>query len=469
MNSITNFNEFPIDIFTAVESVVEHTDIDPKTFVQISRTCKIFYEVFSFSEKLNGYWKEHGLQRFKSFEQYHKPNLNVDWKKLFCTYSNNIKNLADDCLQILENEKADKKGLYNLLKPYEEDFSQINFNCIAQYCLGQIYKSGFGTASSLINSFKYHKLSADQGFVNAQFSLAMHYRWGFGTNQNTELAMKYYKQAGDQGHIESRYKLSEMQFQQAKSVYTSYESRFLYYQLVADGEYVKKEYKMEAQFSLGNHYENKNIEKALKYFKLAADHGHTKAAARLMDLTKPLQQKIEEIEEIEQGYYEDQLINKTVHKSEQPSLHSSPKEQDESVSYNFFARLFSKQPNLPPLPKEQDESREYYMEQLNYFERLSKDQNKSDSRFIFGAILFASRNHIISMIGAEKAFEYNKTVADQENMKYTASSQYTVAHFYEKGIGIEENLEEAIKYYKLAADQGHLAATQKLQNINTKK
>jgi TPR repeat protein len=51
----------------------------------------------------------------------------------------------------------------------------------------------------------------------------------------------------------------------------------------------------------------------------------------------------------------------------------------------------------------------------------------------------------------EEAVKYYKLSSDQGN----SSGQLNNGYCLENGIGIERNVEEAVKYYKLSADQGY--------------
>ena len=44
-------------------------------------------------------------------------------------------------------------------------------------------------------------------------------------------------------------------------------------------------------------------------------------------------------------------------------------------------------------------------------------------------------------------------------------AQYTLGEMYETGVGVEVNLDEASKWYKLAAEQGNSEATKKLLKL----
>ncbi len=49
-----------------------------------------------------------------------------------------------------------------------------------------------------------------------------------------------------------------------------------------------------------------------------------------------------------------------------------------------------------------------------------------------------------------------------------AEAQYALGECYEEGEGVEQDLEEAAKWYRLAAEQGHEDAKEALEKMKTK-
>ncbi|KAI8900445.1 hypothetical protein BC833DRAFT_581703 [Globomyces pollinis-pini] len=70
------------------------------------------------------------------------------------------------------------------------------------------------------------------------------------------------------------------------------------------------------------------------------------------------------------------------------------------------------------------------------------------------------------MTGADKLLSKNEQLAfdfaQKSAQQNLARAQYTLAYFYETGIGCQRNLDEALKYYKLAAAQGEARARERL-------
>ena len=73
-------------------------------------------------------------------------------------------------------------------------------------------------------------------------------------------------------------------------------------------------------------------------------------------------------------------------------------------------------------------------------------------------ILFITHICLCICIYYEEAVKYYKLAAEQKHDK----AQFNLGRCYEKGIGVIKDTEEAAKYYKFAADQGHDSAKEKL-------
>ncbi|WP_400146315.1 tetratricopeptide repeat protein [Candidatus Methanarcanum hacksteinii] len=61
----------------------------------------------------------------------------------------------------------------------------------------------------------------------------------------------------------------------------------------------------------------------------------------------------------------------------------------------------------------------------------------------------------------EEAVKWYRLAANQGH----ACAQYRLGTMYEYGRGVEQSYEEAIKWYKLAADQGQIEAKERLDSI----
>jgi TPR repeat protein len=65
----------------------------------------------------------------------------------------------------------------------------------------------------------------------------------------------------------------------------------------------------------------------------------------------------------------------------------------------------------------------------------------------------------------DEAVKYYKLSADQG----CVNAQYNLGYMYYNGKGVAQNYDEAAKYYKQAADQGDLQSIKQLEKINNYK
>nr|WP_275421426.1 tetratricopeptide repeat protein [Snodgrassella gandavensis] len=71
--------------------------------------------------------------------------------------------------------------------------------------MGAMYKDGEKTAQDYSEAYKYYKLAAEQGNIDAQFSLGCMYRSGKGVMLDLAKAVYYYQQAAVQGNLAAQY------------------------------------------------------------------------------------------------------------------------------------------------------------------------------------------------------------------------------------------------------------------------
>ncbi len=236
------------------------------------------------SELQNNYWESNVRNLYKSFEKDYNFQGDIVWKKLFCNYSNELKNVSKIAYKTL-NKYEGKENAFKMLSPYLECFSKPNSNRIGQYCLATYYDY----ERDRKKAFEYFKLSAHQGFKRGQTGLANYYRFGYGTEKNEELAIKYFQLAIAQDDRYAKFHLSEMCYELAnRCSRKDPEKSFKYYKLVAD---LKGSYQHEAEVIVAHFYKKGdgvtiNLEEAIKYFKLAADAGEPHAQVELASYYK---------------------------------------------------------------------------------------------------------------------------------------------------------------------------------------
>ena len=137
----------------------------------------------------------------------------------------------------------------------------------AQFALGTHYYDGRGVKEDKAEAVKWFRKSAEQENIYAQWILGLCYEMGYGVIKNTEEAEKWYKCAADQGYALSQRSLGRLFY-----LNESYGKAIPWLRKAAEqGD-------AEAQNYLGLCYHNgygvsKNAEDAAKWYRKAAEQG----------------------------------------------------------------------------------------------------------------------------------------------------------------------------------------------------
>ena len=74
----------------------------------------------------------------------------------------------------------------------------------AQYLVGMMYAMGKGVPKDYKAAFKWFKLAADGGDLDAHKSLGQMYLDGMGVPQDHQMALKWYKRPAERGHADAQ-------------------------------------------------------------------------------------------------------------------------------------------------------------------------------------------------------------------------------------------------------------------------
>lgn len=168
------------------------------------------------------------------------------------------------------------------LKAAEQGYAQ------AQYNLGLCYFYALGVRGDNTEATKWYRKAAEQGHANAQFDLGVCYQLGTGVTQNDSEALKWYRRAAEQGHVDAQYSVGTYYDKGADG----YEEAAKWYKMAADqglpeakdkyNQVIKKiqnpaNAAVEELFKQGIHFafDRDDYKEAVKYFRKAADQGHT--------------------------------------------------------------------------------------------------------------------------------------------------------------------------------------------------
>jgi TPR repeat protein len=148
----------------------------------------------------------------------------------------------------------------------------------AQTQLGLMYWNGLGVQQDYATAVRWYREAAEQGYAMAQHHLATAYQEGLGVEQDYGEAVAWYKKAAEQGVSAAKYSLGYMITHGLGVPEDFHEGLRFVTEAAVEGH-------AQAQYSLGTVYEKLGKrDDALKWYRTAAENGHTKAGQRLKEL-----------------------------------------------------------------------------------------------------------------------------------------------------------------------------------------
>ena len=249
---------------------------------------------------------------------------------------------------------------------------------------------------------------AKKGFANAQYNLGVMYEKGKGVEKNLSKAKKWFQFAAEQGLAKAQYSLGLI-YGKGKGVDKNYNKAIKWMTLAADQGNGK------AQTNLGWMYETgkgvpRDTQKALSLYQLASDQGLAKAQEKLNLLLNKNKENLRE---------------RSNNSKEFISLQKTHPEETKDL-----------QTTSPLYP----ELNEIQPEKSNEIATTSETDLKTEQK----------QPNLIS------------------NKKMEAQIHFGLGMRFEHGEGVPQDYNEAIRWYRRAADQGHGKAQEKLNMLLNK-
>jgi TPR repeat protein len=144
-------------------------------------------------------------------------------------------------------------------------------------------------------SARYHLLAAEAGCADSQYQIGRIYQSGiFGFEQNSSLAMQWYQKAMKQGNADAKREYQELSsymklLDQSENSLSPEELYFVakyyrgigefrkeakYHLMAAEAGWAESQYRIGTVYRLGLYRYEQNVQKAMEWFKKAADQGH---------------------------------------------------------------------------------------------------------------------------------------------------------------------------------------------------
>lgn len=293
-------------------------------------------------------------------------------------------------------------------------------NMDSAFELGLIYRDGlYGVEESAHLAFTYFSIAADCGNNTAQLVLSELYEEGDGVEQSNEQAIKYLEMAANANFVDAYLNLGRL-----LSDVERYDEAEKWLKLALEHEYpVQSDYTYNLEL-LGNLYYQKdqNDPKVYEYYHKAAIRGSSEAKFNL-------------------GYFYRDGIGGV--------------SQDENQSLYWY-KSAAKDGYAPA----QCSVGRYYFDKENYEMAIPWLQRAVEQDHIRAKVLYS-----LCLIKIEKFPEKAYNLMLEAANANDSEAQYIMGWFYEEGHWVRKNRDQAIVWYKKAAENGDEDAKAKLSEL----
>eukprot|EP01026_Neomeris_dumetosa_P045979 TRINITY_DN3907_c0_g1_i7.p1 TRINITY_DN3907_c0_g1~~TRINITY_DN3907_c0_g1_i7.p1 ORF type:complete len:799 (-),score=142.80 TRINITY_DN3907_c0_g1_i7:272-2668(-) len=146
-----------------------------------------------------------------------------------------------------------------------------------QNIVGELYFMGSFGHKDLGTAYRYFLKAARGGDSDAMANLGHMYANGLGVTPSNESAIYWFKKAADANNFDGHYGLGYM-YLNGYGVPLNYTMALRSFRRAAEGKHIEAYYHLGVMFSKGWGLKSPSDAQALRYFGLAAQHGHTTAA-----------------------------------------------------------------------------------------------------------------------------------------------------------------------------------------------
>lgn len=295
-------------------------------------------------------------------------------------------------------EQSDEEAVRWFRKAVEQGYAP------AQDALGDCYSNGDGVKQSFEEAVKWYRKAAEQGYDWAQNNLANCYYNGKGVEQDYEKAVKWYRKAAVQSNAEAQ---KSMGF-------------FFYYGIAVERDYAE----------------------AAKWYRKAAEQGNTEAQ-----------------EELGECYYRGEGVERDYSEAAKWFL----KAWNASAEYSrgFIERTGSM------LASCYDEEKNY-AEAVKWYRKLAEQGYDSGAEKL-GNCYYNGKGVEQDYSEAVKWYLKAWNASSFHIPDFIARVGYVLGNCYYNGNGVEQDYEEAIKWYRKAAEQGNEEAQSNLNRCYEEK
>lgn len=329
---------------------------------------------------------------------------------------------------------------------YGGDISDVAFKIVRYY----------GTIKNREQILRWHNIAYKYGNMDSAFELGLIYRDGlYGVEESAHLAFTYFSIAADCGNNRAQLFLSEL-YEEGDGVEQSNEQAIKYLEMAANANFV------DAYLNLGRLLSDvERYDEAEKWLKLALEHEYPVQS----DYTYNL-------ELLGNLYYQkDQNDPKVYEYNHKAAIRGSSEakfnlgylyrdgiggvSQDENQSLYWY-KSAAKDGYAPA----QCSVGRYYFDKENYEMAIPWLQRAVEQEHIRAKVLYS-----LCLIQIEKFPEKAYNLMLEAANANDSEAQYYMGLFYEEGFSVRKNRDQAIVWYKKAAENGDEDAKAKLSEL----
>jgi TPR repeat protein len=333
----------------------------------------------------------------------------------------------------------------------------------AQVHIGYCYETGKEVERCIEKAIYYYTLAADQGNLFAQFSLGFLLQK---VNRERE-SLHYYMLAANNSpgffKREAQYLVATC-FENGRGTLQNVQKAVQYYQLAADAGCAKAQCRLGEAYSSGQLSFRKSYVKGVQYFLAAADNDNMEALWQLLRicmarspenvknfLRKKIPIFVSNIEhrnselQVFLGDCYDAGIGVETSLEKAFYCYSLAAAQNNAIAQSHLGDCYREGRGV-----------KQSLEQAMHYYQLVSEQGDRGAQIKLGECLhYFGRN--------EESFQHFMTLASQDKVSDISSKVlYTLAEYFENGVGIEKSEQSALHYYKQAADAGNTKAQLRL-------
>lgn len=450
-----------------------------------------------FEKALNLYQKGNYPQAYDLFQSIANDDIEIDYYLAMCALKDKTKKtnpvtILNTLRSCAENEYTpafvevaamyeDGRGLYNdkekAIYWYKKgaksqcDKSQFILGC--KYINGKDVKQNFEKGLSLLQK------SAEQNNINALYLLGHYHDTGQLVEQNDQKAAEFYQKAADLGDTESQARYGYM-LEHGRGVEKELSKAVSYYEKAAAKQHKNALYRLGIMYKEGIHV-SKDIKKAADCFLQAADQHHAGAM-------------IETAKMYTDGTFGEPDALKAINLY-LDTLAVNPRDDQRKIVYVELIEIYLsfklKKFNIykakhylklrPDLPEDKVKKFKQFISKCEkesmsiYQEAQEFECNGNLEKTIENYTIAGYGGISDGYVHAGKLFEDNPDcnypaalqrykAAEEDNNPWAYEC---IGHLYEQGLGVEKNINEAMKYYQLACDHGRTEPLEKLVRFYT--